>query len=394
MKAENWRQVAQRLKEATKCVTEQQRKIAALAGISIGRRVPKIVAAAQLQGALANELHLPVQGAAQDYALALIERLWSRATSPASPKTQEEANAWIEHLYLLKRRAALLNLHPEPGDIVVTQNGGHAELSSIGTNGRIYFTGGHGRGAWPDNVTIVARASDTSPSANEARRKAQNAASTSGRAIEWSYARDQDLRDFRVMNKPAQSDLLSLEDVIESAKDERPIQKFLQENPAVLALLVRRSDCFVIPQKRLGSQYVPDFVVGDVDSAGIHWHLVELESPRAPMFTRDGKAIAKEARKGIDQIADWREWLDSNVAYARQRQSENGLGLFDIRSDAPGLVLVGRRATLSNANEALRNQLRTSNIILHTYDWLIESLQGSLDFPGPPASNPFAIRRN
>lgn len=195
------------------------------------------------------------------------------------------------------------------------------------------------------------------------------------------------------MHSPAASDLLSLEQVIETARDERPVQKFLQENPALLTLLVRGTDCFVIPQKRLGAEYVPDFVVAFVDSAGIHWHLVELESPRARMFTKDGKSFGKECRKGINQLADWKQWLDDNVAYARKPQGENGLGLFDIRNDAPGIVLVGRRSTLTNKNEALRNQQQAANVMVHTYDWLIESLRGSLDFSGPAGANPFAIRQ-
>ena len=285
-------------------------------------------------------------------------------------------------------------MRPGPGDIVVTENGAHAELSSIGTNGRLYFTGGNGRGAWPDNVTIVARAADKSTSAKDARRKAENAASMSGRAVEWTFARDQDLADFRVMGMPSESDLLRLEEVIESAKDERPVQKLLQEIPALLTLLVQGNDCFVIPQKRLGNQYVPDFLVGFVDSAGMHWHLVELESPRAPMFTQDGNAFANVARKGINQIVDWREWLDGNVAYARKLQGDNGLGLYGIRNDAPGLVLVGRRATLTNKNHALRNHMNTSDIAIHTYDWLIHTLRASFDYSGPPAGNPFAIGLN
>ncbi|TAK49439.1 MAG: DUF4263 domain-containing protein [Betaproteobacteria bacterium] len=393
MKANNWKQAERHLREATKSVTEKQKQVAAVAGITIGERTPRIVAAAKLRAALTDELHLAEDRPVQEHAQPVIERLWPGKTTPAIAGSDGEADAWIEHLFLLKRRAAISKLQPEPGDIVVTQNGSHAEISSIGLNGRLYFTGGNGRGSWPDNVTIMARSGDESRSAKEARRKAGNEASLSSRAVEWTYARDQDLRDFRVMNKPAKSDLLGLEEVIEASQDERPIQKFLQEHPALLTLLVQGTDCFVIPQKRLGSEYVPDFVVAFVDSAGIHWHLVELESPRAPMFTKDGTAFGKECRKGINQIADWREWLDGNVAYARKPLSDHGLGLFDIRNDAPGVVLVGRRSTLSNKSESLRNHQRTSGIMVHTYDWLIESLRGSIEFTGPAPGNPFAIKQ-
>jgi hypothetical protein len=107
------------------------------------------------------------------------------------------------------------------------------------------------------------------------------------------------------------------------------------------------------------------------------------------MFIGDGKTLGRQARKGVDQILEWKEWLQSNSAYARKSRSDHGLGLFDIRTDAPGLVLVGRRSQLTNSSDAVRNHLRTSNIHVHTYDWLIESLRGSLEFSGPAAANPF-----
>jgi len=394
MKAYGWKQAEKQIAEAIKPATAQQRKIAALAGISIARGTPRIVAAAQIRLALANELHLKVFGPARDYSFEIINVLSSGHKSPAPPKTHEEANAWIEHFYLVKRRTALSSLRPEPSDIVVTQDGSYAEISSIGLNGRLYFKGGHGSGAWPDNVEIAARQSDTSSAANEVRRKAQNNAASLRPASAWSLARHQDIQEFHVSGRPTPNDLLALEAVISKAKDERPVQKFLEKNPVLLMTLVQRSTCYVVPQKRLGCQYVPDFIIGDVDSAGIHWHLIELESPSASMFTGNGKAFGMQTRKGIDQIADWREWLQSNVAYARTRLSENGLGLFDIRADAPGLVLVGRRSTLSNKTEALRNQQSAANIQDHSYDWLIETIRGSMDFSGPAALNPFTFERD
>ena len=394
MQKESWRLAAQQLKEDTSTASDKQKNIAKLAGITLSRHTPRLVAAAQLRLALVKDLHLKVRLDEQEHSRSVIEELWQGARKAPTPTVEEEAKAWIEHLFMLKRREAILKLRPEPGDVVATRNGDQVELSSIGLNGRLYFTGGNGRSAWPDNVTIICRAEDTSTAAKNARRAAENAASLIGKAREWTWARAEDLRDYRVTNDPAESDLLSLEAVIEAAKDERPIQEFLQQHPAILTLLVQRRECYVMPLKRLGAEYVPDFVVGYSDSIGMQWHLVELESPNVPMFTKDGKSFGKEARTGINQITHWRDWLDSNVAYARRPLSGNdGLGLFDIRNDAPGVVLVGRKATLTNKNEALRNQERAKHTLVHTYDWLLESLRSSLDFAGPVAANPYIISR-
>lgn len=132
MKADGWKQAQRHLREATKGATEQQKKLARVAGISIGSRTPRIVAAAKLRAALASELYQAEDRPVLDHAEAVIARLWSGTSSPAIPRTHEEANAWIEHLFIVKRRAALEKLQPEPGDIVVTQNGNHAEISSMG----------------------------------------------------------------------------------------------------------------------------------------------------------------------------------------------------------------------------------------------------------------------
>lgn len=395
MTSGSWSDAEKLLAVETGPATDRQRKMAALAGISIADGMPHIVAAARLRVALAQDLHLRDSHAVREDSLAWIKQLWSGTKLPVLPVTQEEANGWIEHLFLVKRRAALLHLRPVQGDVVATAEGDYAAISSIGTNGRLYFTGGLGRGAWPDQVSMVARATDKSRVAEDARKVARNSAALRRPASAWSWARQQDLREFRVNDRAEHGDLLQLESIISSARDERPVQQFLQDHPNLLAMLVQRSDRFVLPQKRLGSEFVPDFIIGDVDSIGIHWTLIELESPTAPIYLTDGKTLGRQARKGIDQIVEWREWLQSNVAYARQPRSENGLGLFDIRGEAPALVLVGRRASLVQKSEAVRHHNReSSNIHVHTYDWLIESIRGAMEFSGPAAFNPFTLNRN
>src|SRR6185295_14479495 len=142
-------------------------------------------------------------------------------------------------------------------------------------------------------------------------------------------------------------------------------------------------------------EFVPDFIVGDVDSMGINWLLVELETPNAPLYLKDEKTLSAQTRKGIDQVIQWRDWLIANVAYARQPRRENGLGLFDIRGDARALVLVGRRSLLLRKSDAARHELReSSNIHVHTYDWLLESIRGAMEFSGPSALNPYAFGRD
>jgi hypothetical protein len=130
---------------------------------------------------------------------------------------------------------------------------------------------------------------------------------------------------------------------------------------------------WVIPKQKLGSQYVTDFVIGERSSIGFEWYAVELEGPRAKMYTKAGDPTGKLTH-AIRQIQDWRAWLQRNQNYAARNRSENGLGLTDIVSDVPGLILMGRRNEIpANTEERRRQMGRDLNMKIHSYDWLLES---------------------
>ena len=61
---------------------------------------------------------------------------------------------------------ALISRQLCEGDIVKTPNDELAEVSSISIDGRIYFKGGSGQCAWPDLVTVQARADDLTAEAD------------------------------------------------------------------------------------------------------------------------------------------------------------------------------------------------------------------------------------
>jgi hypothetical protein len=80
-------------------------------------------------------------------------------------------------------------------------------------------------------------------------------------------------------------DELSFEEALEAAPGERVMQAYLAANPILLVQhLGGGHGRWVIPQKRLGSEYVTDFVIGDKDSDGRHWQFVELQDPNARLF--------------------------------------------------------------------------------------------------------------
>ncbi len=174
-----------------------------------------------------------------------------------------------------------------------------------------------------------------------------------------------------------QDDVDSLQAVLDDSSSEAPLQKYLESNPQFLIQhLGGGHGRWVIPQKRLGSEFVPDFVIGERDSMGYHWLVVELESPDAMVFTKAGDP-AKSLNHAIRQVTDWRAWLRHNRDYASRDRNSHGLGLVDIDSDVRGLIVIGRRESLDPSSRELRRQLSKSlDVDIHTYDWLVDAARG------------------
>lgn len=149
------------------------------------------------------------------------------------------------------------------------------------------------------------------------------------------------------------------------------MQRLLTRRPRILAAkLTGGHGRWVIPQTRLGSEYVPDFVIGDDSSLGYRWIAVELESTGAKIFNRNGDFSAALTH-AVRQITDWRTWLRRNHDYAVRPLAEQGLGLLDIDVNVRGLILIGREAVLDpDTTERRRIYGEQQDIDIHTFDWL------------------------
>lgn len=178
-----------------------------------------------------------------------------------------------------------------------------------------------------------------------------------------------------------QSEVEEYLDLLKHAKTERPMQAFFHQHRHFLVEHLRGGHGrWAIPQQRLGSQYVIDFMIGASHSLGSDWVAVELESPRARLFTKAGNPTAI-LNHAIRQITDWRAWLTANLSYAAKPVCEGGLGLVNIRPDVEGLIIIGRRSKLSASDNVRRSQMSHDlNIVIHTYDYIADTAQGKADF--------------
>ena len=164
------------------------------------------------------------------------------------------------------------------------------------------------------------------------------------------------------------------EQFLSAAKREGDLQRFLTASPYVLAVQMGGGHGrWVIPSQRLGCEYVTDFLGAERSSVGFEWYAVELESPKAKMFTKAGDPSCRLTH-AIRQIDDWRAWLRVNQNYAARPRNEAGLGLTDIDASLDGLILIGRAAEIDESTNKRRREMSTrSRIKIHSYDWLLGS---------------------
>ncbi len=165
----------------------------------------------------------------------------------------------------------------------------------------------------------------------------------------------------------------SFRECLDAATTERELQVFLEAHPTLLVQpLGGGHGRWVIPHKRLGSEFVPDFVVAQKSSIGFEWTAVELESPTATIFTASGE-FGRTASHAMRQIEDWRVWLARNRDYAVRPRDKSGLGLVDIDGNVPGWIIIGRRGeTATEFADRRRERSQRLNVRIHSYDWLLE----------------------
>lgn len=157
--------------------------------------------------------------------------------------------------------------------------------------------------------------------------------------------------------------------VLDCATDEKPLQKFFEQNPgALLTGIIAPHTAFVIPRHVLpkpeGGSWIPDFMLCDWTSIGPLWTIVELESPTARTHTLKG-VISAKLRTAQQQVEDYRQHLRKHAAFLRDG------GWPDIHQKANAWIVIGRvRETTVQERERLA-AFREYNIEIASYDRLL-----------------------
>lgn len=169
--------------------------------------------------------------------------------------------------------------------------------------------------------------------------------------------------------EPATVTVDDFERVLGDAPDERPLQTVLASFPALLGTLAPPGGAlWCLDRPRLGSEFVPDFLLASITSVGFRWAMVELESPNEKALTKAGLP-AKKLAEALKQVRDWRTWLGDNVAYARGE-----LGLKDIEATCSAYVVIGRRGNLDPKQVKTYRALSSEGTTVMSYDRLLDQM--------------------
>jgi hypothetical protein len=148
----------------------------------------------------------------------------------------------------------------------------------------------------------------------------------------------------------------TFEKLLNEETREEELQVFLKEHSFILH---PSADC--IPKKKLGEDFVTDFVLVATTMQGPSYIFVEIERASHPVLTKD-LTLSGPVNHALKQTRDWDVWLEKNKAYI-----QNKLPGFETPTY---LVIIGRGHELTDEEKAyLRSYNRDwKNTSLLTYD--------------------------
>ena len=152
--------------------------------------------------------------------------------------------------------------------------------------------------------------------------------------------------------------------LLETSQREEEIQIFLKLNPMVL-----HPTAEVIPKKKLGEDFITDFILVSYTDQGPTYTLVEIEKPSLPILVQD-YSLSSHTNHAIKQTRDWDVWIEQHKSY--------------IQSKLPGfetpkyMVVIGRSSNLDTTAKAhIRSYNRElQNTELVTFDDLLVRFNG------------------
>jgi hypothetical protein len=181
--------------------------------------------------------------------------------------------------------------------------------------------------------------------------------------------------------------------VLDEASGEKDAHAFLKKHDHLVGMAFHSNTHprGVISEFKLGAELRCDFIVLSCCSAWWTVDFVELKSPNARLYLKDGTQ-AQALRTANRQIRERKLWIQENESYLRNRLSDlfQRVGLFasgamsvpdaatEIRDPRCTLncdfhIVIGRRARLTLTDQQARVQdSKDTHVNIATYDRLVE----------------------
>lgn len=169
---------------------------------------------------------------------------------------------------------------------------------------------------------------------------------------------------------------------------ERKILNFIKENRAYFIIgsilknnyLFGHHSLFIFPEFPLTPNYQVDYLLVGKNSYGFHFVFVELENPYCNITLQDG-SYGNTIRKGLNQVADWKIWLEANFHHLRLIFEEyknktitvpKEFSIFD-ETRIHFAVVAGRRTDYNDKTYRFRREyLQNEKINVIHYDNLLD----------------------
>ncbi|MDF2865887.1 MAG: hypothetical protein K0R72_705 [Clostridia bacterium] len=193
------------------------------------------------------------------------------------------------------------------------------------------------------------------------------------------------------------------EEVINNNKStERDVLNFINNNkyyPIIGSILkdyhFGHHGTYLFKEFPLGTTHQADYLLIGDSSEGHHLVFVELESINGQITTKDGN-FSISINKGIDQVREWKTWIEANYQNFRETFNKYKLNNVALPNELSAynsnrihyVVISGRRTDYTQKTYDLRMEFRKSNDIkiLHydnliTYiDWLNTSNKDLINY--------------
>jgi hypothetical protein len=117
---------------------------------------------------------------------------------------------------------------------------------------------------------------------------------------------------------------VALEALLSDLPNECQVLNFLKPFPYVIRNAFNAwawNSVLLKSEFSLGADYIADFLILSAHSGAWHTVLIELESPTARPFTKNGNP-SKALAKGLAQLDEWEIWIRNNESLFREHLSK------------------------------------------------------------------------